>query len=105
MLSSNIPLQSRQYSMRIPDTISGGPDRTYSSALQNIDLLRGLALQRVEAAIARMEKSRNAEAYEIVFLDGIEVREGAPYIVVRAHFHLRSVRQRPVLKIIPVLES
>lgn len=88
MFRKDIPIESRQHSIKIGDDISGGPDADHSYILVRLANYKLRADKNINAAMARMEKSKNMMAVSIVYLDGIEVRDGEAYYCRRVKFQL-----------------
>lgn len=88
MFRKDLPLHSRQHSIRIGDTISGGEDGESSHILTRLTNFCVRANRNINAAMERLEASKNMTAINIVYLDGIEVRKGEAYYCRRVHFQL-----------------
>jgi hypothetical protein len=88
MFRENLPLQSRQHSIKIGDDISGGPDADNSYILTRLENYKRRANGNINAAILRLEQSKNMTAINLTYLDGIEVRDGEAYYCRRVHFQL-----------------
>jgi len=84
----DLPIQSRRNSLRIGDDISGGADPRYSFMCERLHNFNRRATNNIMAAIARLEAQKNVTAINVVYLDGIEVREGEAYYVRRANFQI-----------------
>lgn len=95
MFDEDKKIHTRQYSVRMPDSLSGGPDIDFSSAMTNIMHERQKVKERVQKAVKRLEDKETSRAINVAYLDGFEVRDGDVYYVMRAVFQLI-----PTLKVV-----
>lgn len=87
-------IHSRQYSLLIPEDITGGPDRNNGALLADLALRHRTALERAESAVTRLEQSTGKVAVNKIYFDAIQVKGFRPYLLVKITFNLHTPKKR-----------
>jgi hypothetical protein len=97
MFREDLPIQSRQCSIRIEADMSGGPFIDYSVIVERMKNFQRRTNKNITATISRLENSKSVSAINITYMDGIEVRNGDVYYVRKAVF---QTIPRPTLSVV-----
>ena len=90
MFNKDLPLLSRQYSIKIGETVSGSNIPEYSFVLTRLRSLQLRADKNLNRALDRLRASSGKMVINTAWLDTIDVRDGEAYYVRMVKFQLQE---------------
>ena len=90
MFNEDLPLHSRQHSIKFGDIVSGSNIAEYSFVMTRIGNFKDRANKNLNRALDRLRASTGKLVINAVWLDTIEVRDGEVYYVRMVKFQLQE---------------